>query len=115
MEIRVRTNSDKSIYIIDMLGEMDLMDANRLKDLVMKMIEKKAERFIINVKEIRTIDSSGIGALIYISSTLKKLNLNLAITNVQGAVKAVLDKTRLSGYFPIYEKIDQAIRDLSDA
>jgi anti-sigma B factor antagonist len=96
-----------------MLGEMDLIDANRLKDLVMKMIEKKAERFIINVREIRTIDSSGIGALIFISSTLKKLNLELAIANVQGAVKAVLEKTKLSGYFPIYDKIDDAIKELS--
>jgi anti-sigma B factor antagonist len=111
MEIHIRTNG--VIYIIDLRGEMNLSDSNRLKELVMKMIEKKVERLIINVNGIRTIDSVGIGALIYISSTFKKMNLDLAIANVRGAVKAVLDKTKLSGYFPLHEKLGDAIRALS--
>jgi anti-sigma B factor antagonist len=112
MEIKIRTN--KLIYIIDVSGEMDLYDSNRLKDLVMKMIEKKVERFIINVDHIKSIDSSGIGALIFISSTLKKMNFRFAIANVRGPVKQVIEKIKLSGYFPLYEDIGQAIKDLSD-
>jgi anti-sigma B factor antagonist len=111
MKIKIRTN--RFIYIIDLRGEMGLVDSNRLKEVVMKMIEKKVERLIINVRDIRTIDSSGIGALIFISSTFKKMNLELAIANVHEAINAVLEKTRLSGYFPLYEKIGDAIRDLS--
>jgi anti-sigma B factor antagonist len=111
MKVRIRTNH--LIYILDLRGEIDLFESNRLKELVMKMIEKKAERFIINVKDVRTIDSSGIGALIFISSTLKKMHLDLAIANVQGAVQAVLEKTKLQGFFPLYEKIDDAIKALS--
>jgi anti-sigma B factor antagonist len=111
MEVKIRTN--KLIYILDLRGEMDLFESNRLKELVMKMIEKKVERLIINVKGIRTIDSSGIGALIFVSSTLKRMNLDLAIANVQGAVQAVLEKTKLQGYFPLYEKIGDAIKALS--
>jgi anti-sigma B factor antagonist len=111
MEIRIRTNH--LIYILDLRGEIDLFESNRLKELVMKMIEKKVERLIINVKDVRTIDSSGIGALIFISSTLKKLNLDLAIANIHGAVQAVLEKTKLQGFFPLYEKIGDAIKALS--
>jgi anti-sigma B factor antagonist len=112
MEIKVRTN--QIIHIIDVSGEMDLYDSNQLKDLVMKMIEKKVERFIINVDKIKSIDSSGIGALIFISSTLKKMNLRFAIANVRDPVKQVLEKIRLSSYFPLYEDIDGAIQVLSD-
>jgi anti-sigma B factor antagonist len=90
-----------------------MADSDRLKTIVMKMIEKKVERIIINVKNVRTIDSTGIGALIFISSTLRKMNLKLAVANVQGTVKAVLDKTRLAGYFPLYEKLGVAIKTLS--
>jgi anti-sigma B factor antagonist len=112
MEIKIRTN--QRIYIIDMSGDMNLYDSNQLKDLVMKMIEKKVERFIINVDRIKSIDSSGIGALIFISSTLKKMNFRFAITNARGPVKQVMEKIRLSGYFPLYEDMNQAIKDLSD-
>jgi anti-sigma B factor antagonist len=112
MEIKVRTN--QLIYIIDVTGEMDLCDSNQLKDLVMKMIEKKVERFILNVEHIKTIDSSGIGALIFISSTLKKMNLRFAIANVRDPVKQVIEKIRLSGYFPLYSDMNGAIEALSD-
>jgi anti-sigma B factor antagonist len=111
MDIKIRTN--QLIYIIDVEGEMDLYNSNQLKDLVMKMIEKKVERFIINVENIEIVDSSGLGALIFISSTLKKMNLRLAIANVRRPVRQVLEKVRLSGYFPLYDDIEAAIKDLS--
>jgi anti-sigma B factor antagonist len=113
MDIKIRTN--KHIYILDIGGELNLSNANHLKELVMKMIEKKAERFIINVNNIKSIDSTGIGALIFISSTAKKMGLKLAIANVRGPVKQVMEKVRISGYFPLYEDMNQAIRDISAA
>jgi anti-sigma B factor antagonist len=111
MGIKIRTNQD--IYIIDLYGDMDLADANLLKDLVMKMIEKKVERFIINAQNVNSIDSSGMGAFIFISSTLKKLGMALAIANVKGPVKNVIEKTKLGSYLPIYEELNEAIEALS--
>jgi anti-sigma B factor antagonist len=111
MDVKIRTN--QHIYIIDVDGEMDLYNSNHLKELVMKMIEKKVERFIINVDNIVSIDSNGIGALIFISSTLKKMNLHLAIANVREPVKEVMEKIRVSAFFPLYADLDAAIKDLS--
>jgi anti-sigma B factor antagonist len=111
MGIRIRTN--QVIYIIDIDGSLDLYESNRLKELVMKMIEKKVERFILNVRDVNVIDSSGIGAFIYISSTIKKMDLKLAIANVRGQIKQIIEKTKLMTYFPIYEKMEDAIEALS--
>ncbi|MDR2211957.1 MAG: anti-sigma factor antagonist [Spirochaetaceae bacterium] len=107
MELKIRKNAE--IYIIDVLGEMDLYNSYKLKELIMKMIEKKIERFIINLEDVEYIDSSGIGALIYITSTIKKVNLKLAITNVHGSVKKVIELTKLSGFFPILQTLEEAI------
>jgi anti-sigma B factor antagonist len=111
MKVRIRTN--RLIYILDIQGVIEFPDANLLKELVMKMVQKKVERLIINVKDIRSIDSSGIGALIFIYSTMKKMNLPFAIANVGGSVKAVMDKINISGYFPLYNNLNDAIRELS--
>ena len=110
MELKIRKNDE--IYIIDVLGEMDLYNSYKLKELLMKMIEKKIEKFIINLEEVEYIDSSGIGALIYITSTVKKMNLRLAITNVHGSVKKVIELTKLTHFFPISSGIDEAIKTL---
>jgi anti-sigma B factor antagonist len=111
MNIKIRTN--QLIYIIDVEGEMDLCNSNQLKELVMKMIEKKVEHFIINVEHVASIDSNGIGALIFISSTLKKMRLNFAIANVQPPVREVMEKIRLAAFFPLCASIDEAIREFS--
>ena len=81
MELKIRKNGD--VYIIDVTGEMDLYNSYKLKELVMKMLEKNVKNFVINLEQVDYIDSSGIGALIYICSTIKKMNLNLAIANIQ--------------------------------
>ena len=85
MELKIRKNGD--VYIIDVTGEMDLYNSYKLKELVMKMLEKNVKNFVINLEQVDYIDSSGIGALIYICSTIKKMNLNLAIANIHGSVK----------------------------
>ena len=110
MELKIRKNEE--IYIIDVLGEMDLYNSYKLKELLMKMIEKKIEKFIINMEEVEYIDSSGIGALIYITSTIKKMNLHLSITNVRGSVKKVIELTKLSGFFPILPNLEEAIKSI---
>jgi anti-sigma B factor antagonist len=110
MELKIRKNRD--IYIIDIQGELDLYNSYKLKELLMKMLEKKIERFIINMEDVEYIDSSGIGALIYISSTLKKMNLRLAITNIHGSVKKVIELTKLMGYFPIVATLEEAIKKI---
>ena len=108
MELKIRKSED--IYIIDVQGEMDLYNSYKLKELFMKMVEKKIEKYIINLGDVGYIDSSGIGALIYITSTVKKMNLRLAITNIHGSVKKVIELTKLSGFFPIHPNLEQSIR-----
>jgi anti-sigma B factor antagonist len=107
MELKVRKFS--STYIIDVNGEMDLYNSYKLKELVLKMIEKKIDKFIINLENVDYIDSSGIGALIFICSHIKKVNMKLQITNIHGSVKKVIELTKLMGYFPISNTIEQAI------
>jgi len=112
LELKIRKSSD--IYIIDVNGEMDLYNSYKLKELVMKMLEKKIQKFVINLEDVDYIDSSGIGALIYICSTIKKLSLKLLITNVRGSVKKVIELTKLMGYFPITGSVLEAVKQLTD-
>jgi anti-anti-sigma factor len=112
MELKIRKSNE--IYIIDVNGEMDLYNSYKLKELVMKMLEKKVVNFIINLEHVDYIDSSGIGALIYICSTIKKMNLKLSITNIHGSVKKVIELTKLMGYFPIANTVEEAISTFNE-
>ena len=112
MELKIRKHGET--YIIDVNGEMDLYNSYKLKELVMKMLEKKVEKFIVNMENVEYIDSSGVGALIYICSTIKKLNHKFMIANIHGSVKKVIELTKLMGYFPIANNLDEAIKKIGE-
>ena len=108
MEIRLSKNGN-DIYLMKLSGSLDLYSSNELKYLFMKMIVNQAERFIICLKEIDSINSAGIGALIYISSTLKKLNCPIVILAGEGPALKALEMTRLKGYFSIVQTLKEAV------
>ena len=107
MELKIRKAGEN--FIIDLDGDMDLYNSHKLKDLVSKMVEKDVKRIIINLDKVAYIDSSGVGSLIYVCSIIKKLNLKLAMTNIHGSVKKVIELTRLTDFLPITNSIEDAI------
>ena len=47
METKISKN-DNNIFLVELKGVLDLYSANEFKELIIKMIEKKVERFIIS-------------------------------------------------------------------
>ena len=108
MKFQVHKNRN-NIYLVELSGTMDLYSSNQLKELVIKMIKHKVEGFIINLNGVKIVNSSGIGALIYVSSTLKKLNCPLIIVAPEGPVLDALEVTRLKSYFSIVPSLKEAM------
>jgi len=50
MELKLRKAG--TIYVIDVIGEMDLYNAFRLKDLVKKMIDGAVKTYILNLEQV---------------------------------------------------------------
>lgn len=50
MELKIRKHSET--YIIDVIGEMDLYNSYKLKELVTKMLEKKVENSLLTLKRL---------------------------------------------------------------
>jgi anti-sigma B factor antagonist len=107
MDLKVRRI--ENIYIVDIQGDMDLYNSTEVRRVFMKIMEKKIERLVLNFEAVDYIDSSGIGALIFICSTAKKANIKLAITYVRGAVKKAMQLTKLIGYLPITADLNRAL------
>ena len=112
MEIKVLKNRE-DIFILELHGSLDLYSSTQLKDLVMKLIEGKTEGIIIDLKEVDKVKSAGMGALISISSTLKKINCALAIANTCDTVKKAMEAARLSVYLPIVPTLREAVEYIS--
>jgi len=112
MELKLRKAG--TIYVIDVIGEMDLYNAFRLKDLVKKMIDGGVKSYVLNLDQVPYMDSSGIGSLLYVHSELKKRGLPLRIAGVKGSVRKVIELTKLMEYFPIVQDLGTALQQLKE-
>lgn len=91
---------------------MDLYNAHELKDVVNKLIAKNIKKIVLNLEEVDYIDSSGVGALIHIFTSIKRNKFHLRISNVHGSVAKVIKLTKLMGYFPIVDDVKTALNEL---
>jgi anti-anti-sigma factor len=108
MTFRVLKNAE-DIYLIEPAGRLDLLHSTRLKETVMKLLDRKVTSIIINLETVPAIDSSGIGALINISSTLRKLDIPFALAHLNAPLQSVMETLNLAGYFPIAADLRSAL------
>jgi anti-sigma B factor antagonist len=107
MELTVK--EQQGICLIEASGDLDITGSIQLKDAFMKLLRNTAERFVISLKGVHFMDSSGIGALLFIASTVKKMALGFVLADVEEPVKLVIERTRLSGYLPIATNLTEAL------
>ena len=114
MDIKVLRNSE-DIFILKPGGSLDLYSSYRIKETVMKLIDKKVEGIIIDLGDVDKICSEGIGALVNISSTLKKMSILLAMTNMNEPVLKTMKVTKLASYLPIASDLREALEMIKPA
>jgi len=112
LEIKLRRSG--TIYVIDIKGEMDLYNAFKLKDIVKAMFERNVKEYIINLEEVQYIDSSGIGAILFVFGEMRQRGMALAVAGARGPVKRVIELTKLNGYLPLTTDVNEALAKLRD-
>jgi anti-sigma B factor antagonist len=102
------------IYMISAKGSMDLYSSIPLKDLIMQILRKNIDKLIINLADVDSIDSGGIGALINLSSTVQKLNAKLVITNMNQSIKDNIKSMKVTEYIPLADSVAEAVLILNE-
>jgi serine/threonine-protein kinase RsbW len=111
MEIREKA-IDENIMLLEPIDDIDLYNCVELRDRFIELRKDGTTRFIIDLTNVRYIDSSGIGALVFLYTTAKARNIGLCYTNLSVQVFDILEKTGLHEVLPIAGNHDQAVNRL---
>jgi anti-anti-sigma factor len=107
MEIRTeRVRND--IARVSVAGELDLYNAPQLKEEAVRLFGKQEPRIIVDLSDLRYVDSSGVGVLLYIYTGARKRGLDVVFSGVHGAVATVISLTKLDDFLPISESAEAA-------
>jgi len=112
MPINERKRND--VTILDLKGKITIGAAEEaLRDAVHKVLGNGSTKLVLNLKEVSTIDSSGVGELVssYTSATNRGAKIKLA--NLPPKINDILTITQLITVFDVYGSEDEAVASFS--
>jgi anti-sigma B factor antagonist len=113
IKVNVRQlNGKHDVSIVDLNGEIDVYTSPKVKDTIGELIDQGHYALVINLENVRYIDSTGLGVLI---GGLKRVRehsgtVHLVCTNPQ--IKKIFDITGLAKIFGIYDSEETACANL---
>jgi anti-anti-sigma factor len=108
LDIEVRTQSD--VKIISLRGRLNLgQPLDRFSATMMDLINAGQSRFILDLQEVPTIDSSGIGLLVRYLTTAKQRGGSLKLLNPSKFAVQTLKLVRVLNLFEVFEDPQLAV------
>ena len=93
-------NDTRTVYLS---GELDLSVAPDFRQVIEPWaLDEKAE-LVLNLKELKYIDSTGIGILLSILKTRHNMNVGFHVEEVPGHIQKLFDMTGIAKFFAAKE------------
>lgn len=108
--MRVSTRQKGDVTIVDLNGKITIGAGDiALRNAVQQAIESGTKNVLINLHEVSTIDSSGVGELVSAYTTATNRGIRLKLVNLPDKVADILTVTQLITVFDVYDTEDDAI------
>jgi anti-sigma B factor antagonist len=108
MNLKLEENGNVMVVVVKE-ERLDAHNSDRLKQELGRLFEEGRTNVVVDLKEVRFIDSSGLGALVSGFKNASAKQAALKLSSLQSQVKSMFELTRLHRVFDIYTTIDEAI------
>ena len=98
-----------NVPVLDVSGEIDIYTTPQFKEAVSAAIEENQPSIIINMSDVKYMDSSGFGTLLSATKRLRPMNGTLYLAACNDAITRMLQITRLNTIFGVYKTEDEAL------
>lgn len=108
MEISITENAGVTI-VAPMKERLDAHNSDVLKGAMKQVFEGGAKNVLVDLRQVRFIDSSGLGALVSGFKNSVSHRGRLTLSGLQEQVRSMFELTRLHRVFEIHESVDEAL------
>ena len=113
--LTISQRSVDGITVIDLDGNISIGETNRkLHETLRELVAAGKNRIILNLKRVRSIDSSGLGEIVAGYSTLKSNGGSLVLVNMPSRVTDLMTITKLYTVFDVFESESEALAALQN-
>lgn len=102
--------NDRSLnfYVTDSLKET-------LKDTINARIDEGYTHFVLNMDNVKIIDSCGVGLIIVANNTTNARGAKLYLTNIKPFIVKIFEIMRISRHLTIFNLEDEALQAIKKA
>jgi anti-sigma B factor antagonist len=109
-DVEIKLRKVKSVTILDLEGALLVGDPERdLRDRMNEAVGAGARRVAVNLADVPYMDSSGIGALIRISNSVRQAGGRCQFYAATKKVRQLLKMVRLDTVLDLFEDEDSAL------
>lgn len=103
------------VTIVDLKGKITIGSGGEtaLRNAMQEVMNSGAKQVLINMADVTTIDSSGIGELVSSYTTATNRGSKLKLYNLPAKVTDILTITQLITVFDVYDSEDEAVRSFA--
>ncbi len=107
--MRISSLVKDEILVVYLEGEITLGNANEVNDYVNQKISATQNRVIFNMSKVEYLDSSAVGMIVAIYSTLQAEGGALRICGISSDVMEILKASSLETYLNIDDSEEQSL------
>jgi anti-sigma B factor antagonist len=96
MDMKSRYNDKLNIWGVDLSGEIDIYNADKLRENLHELINKNPASINIDCKNLKYIDSTGLGVLVSALKKVKDYDGEVALKNLKPHIAKIFELTGLS-------------------
>ncbi|MCI0708223.1 MAG: STAS domain-containing protein [Ignavibacteriae bacterium] len=108
--MKLKTKDMNNVTVIELKGNvMGGPDATALNDELHKLIETKKNKVVIDLHEVKFMNSSGLGMLIGSLTTIRNSGGDLKIARASDKIESLLIVTKLITVFDHHDSVEKAV------
>jgi anti-sigma B factor antagonist len=101
------------VVVLVMRGSLDVQNSASIKAETAAFEQAGTKKILVDLGELRQIDSSGVGALMSLYKRVRNAGGQVCFAAAAGQPKAVLKVLRFDKTFAVYDTIDEAMQRLA--
>lgn len=114
MTVKIMTMNNLDIAVLELRGSIvNINEINILKSKATDLFEQGNRKLIIDLANVKYMNSLGIGSLVSIYSMYAKGNGKMKLCQMGKNIKNMFVITRLISIFDVEEKREEAIRNFN--
>ena len=116
MSLKIQTRETAEAVILDLSGRISLGESlSELRDSIREALSGEQKNLLLNLSEVSSIDSSGLGQLIGSYAAVTNRGGQMKLLNLQKRVTDLLQVTKLLTVFETYTDEATALRSFTKA